>query len=126
MKFSFSNQGKDYQIEIVEQNGRGVKVAVNGKEFSFAGDVAGVPAVAQVVIPKRDLSKKEIAAVLAGTISELNVKAGDIVKAGQKLLTLSAMKMENEILSEADGKVKEVKVAQGQKVKEGEILLVLA
>ena len=63
---------------------------------------------------------------LAGVISELSVKPGDIVKLGQKLLTLSAMKMENEILAECDGMVKEVRIAKDQKVKEGDILLTLA
>ncbi len=126
MKFSFTNRNKDYQIEIADQ-GEGVKISVNGKNFFYGAQaVQDVPAVAQAAIPKRNLSKKEVRAVLAGTISEISVAAGDIVKTGQKLLTLSAMKMENEILAEVDGKVKEIKVAPGQKVAEGAILIILA
>jgi pyruvate carboxylase len=114
-------------VEIVGQS-KGVKITVNGKDFLF--DNPGAPqaaaAVPQTMIPKRDLSSKEVRAVLAGTITELAVKPGDIVKIGQKLFTLSAMKMENEILSECDGMVKEVKTAKDQKVKEGDVLIVLA
>jgi biotin carboxyl carrier protein len=126
MKFKFNNLGKDYDVEIIELD-QGMKVMVNGKEFSYAGDdEIQTVAVPQTVIPKRDLSSKEIMAVLAGTISELSVMVGDVVKPGQKLLTLAAMKMENEILAECEGKIKEIKVARDQKVKEGDVLIVIA
>jgi biotin carboxyl carrier protein len=125
MKFKFNNQGKDYNIEIVEQQ-QGIGIIVNGKEFTYKEqNQLPVVAVSQAVLPKRDLSAKEVRAVLAGTISELSVNPGDIVKAGQKLLTLSAMKMENEILAECDGKIKEIKITKGQKVKEADILIIL-
>jgi biotin carboxyl carrier protein len=126
MEFSFTSGGKEYQIKIDDRGERGVRVAVNGKEFCFgADDAVETVSVAQAAMPKRLLGAKEVAAPLAGTISEIAVGAGDIVSAGQKLLTLSAMKMENEILSEIDGKIKEIKIAQGQKVAEGDILIIL-
>ena len=128
MKFKFNNKGKDYDVEIIDQGEQAMKVVVNGKEFSYGSfdAVQAAAVVPQAILPKRDLSSKEVKAVLAGTISEISVNAGDIVKLGQKLLTLSAMKMENEILSETGGKIKEIKVARDQKVKEGDILIVLA
>jgi biotin carboxyl carrier protein len=126
MEFSFTSGGKEYQIKIDDRGERGVRVAVNGKEFCFgADDAVETVSVAQAAMPKRLLGAKEVAAPLAGTISEIAVGAGDIVSAGQKLLTLSAMKMENEILSEIDGKIKEIKITQGQKVAEGDILIIL-
>jgi biotin carboxyl carrier protein len=127
MKIKINSQGRDYEVEIAGQGDK-VKITVNGKDFMFDNGEpsAQVAAVPQTIIPKRDLSSKEVRAVLAGTISELSVKPGDIVKLGQKLLTLSAMKMENEILSECDGMVKEVKIAKDQKVKEGDILITMA
>jgi len=126
MKFKFNNQGKDYEVEIAGQ-AEGVKITVNGHDFLFDNlEAAQVAAVPQTIIPKRDLFSKEVRAVLAGSISELSVKPGDIVKLGQKLLTLSAMKMENEILAECDGMIKEVKITKDQKVKEGDILITMA
>jgi len=125
MKFNFNNQDKDYEVEILDQE-TGIKIVVNGKEFVYdekaAADVVAVP---QTKLPRRDLNSKEVRAVLAGTIAELNVKPGDIVKVGQKLLTLSAMKMENEILAECEGKIKEISIVKDQKVKEGEVLITL-
>ena len=53
------------------------------------------------------------------------VNVGDEVKAGQKVLVLEAMKMENEITAEYNGKVTEVKVEKGQNVLEGDVLIVI-
>jgi biotin carboxyl carrier protein len=61
---------------------------------------------------------------LPGTISEIFVKEGDFVKEGQKLFLLSAMKMENEILSDFEGKVKKIFVKKGENVKKDQILLI--
>ena len=125
MKFKLNNQNKDYEIEIIEQN-QGVKVIVNDKEFLFGDEEQQeVPAVTQAIMPRRDLSSKEVRAVLAGSVSELFVNVGDVVRPGQKLLILSAMKMENEILAECEGKIKEIKIVKNQKVKEGEVLITL-
>ena len=127
MKFIFTNQDKEYEVEISEVQSQ-TKITVNGKDFLFGKDkISAVEiAVAQANMPRRDFNAKEVRAVLAGTITEISVKIDDIVKPGQKLLTLSAMKMENEILAECDGKVKEIKIAKDQKVKEGDVLIVLA
>jgi biotin carboxyl carrier protein len=119
---------KEYDVEISDQGAGGqVKIVVNGNAYLFgqAGAASEISAP-QAVLPKRDFSSKTIKAALAGVITEVFAKEGDLVKEGQKLLTLSAMKMENEIVSEFTGKVKEVKVKQNDKVKEGDVLILLA
>ena len=55
----------------------------------------------------------------------LNVKEGDTVAAGQTLLVLEAMKMENNIDAERGGVVKQVLVSAGATVMEGDVLLVI-
>ena len=118
---------KEYDIEIDPGMGGQVKVVVNGNAYMFGkAGVASEISVPQTILPKRDFSSKTIKAALAGAISEVFVKEGDLVKEGQKLLTLSAMKMENEVVSEFVGKIKEVKVKQNDKVKEGDDLILLA
>ena len=57
-----------------------------------------------------------VAAPMPGRVAKLLVKAGDEVKAGQALVVLEAMKMENELRSPTDGKVAEVLVREGQAV----------
>jgi biotin carboxyl carrier protein len=58
-------------------------------------------------------------------ILDIVVKVGDVVKMGQKVLLLEAMKMENVINADHDGKVLEIKVAKGDSVLEGVDLMVI-
>lgn len=53
---------------------------------------------------------------IPGTIIEIFVKKGDIVKAGESLLTLEAMKMHNDIQMPFKGKIVQINVEKGQKV----------
>jgi len=54
------------------------------------------------------------------------VQAGDSVAAGQSLVVIEAMKMENELKASAAGTVKEVRVSVGQAVNGGDVLVVIA
>ena len=62
--------------------------------------------------PPPDLSRF-LLSPMPGLLTELAVKAGQEVKAGEKLAVIEAMKMENVLRAEADGVVKEVLAAQG-------------
>lgn len=68
-------------------------------------------------------SLKEIKAPMPGLILDLKVAAGDVVKKGDVVLILEAMKMENSIKSPGDGVVKEVKVSLKQSVEKNQVLL---
>ena len=63
---------------------------------------------------------------MPGTILSVKVAAGQAVSRGDVLLTLEAMKMENEIIAPSDGTVGEVFVSVGQSVNTGDVLLNLA
>lgn len=117
-------QDKVYDVEISEEEG-GVKIKVGEKEFSFGRGEKEKISVAQTTFPKRSFSKKEIRAPVAGTVSKIFVKEGEFIKKNQKILILSAMKMENEIISENDGRIKEVRVKENQSVNSDDILLIL-
>ncbi len=62
---------------------------------------------------------------MPGKILKINVSVGDAVDAGQNLMMLEAMKMQNEILADAAGTVKAINVSEGQNVKVGESLAIL-
>ena len=66
-----------------------------------------------------------IEAAMPGLVAELNVALGDEVTAGQALLILEAMKMQNEITAKTDGVVAELHVAQGDTVSLGQKLIVI-
>lgn len=68
---------------------------------------------------------KEVKAPMPGMVLEVSVTEGQQVKEGERLLILSAMKMENSILIHADATIKKVKVSAGQAVDKGQVLVEL-
>ncbi len=62
---------------------------------------------------------------MQGTIVKVLVAVGDTVEAGQALLVLEAMKMENHINAETAGTVTEIRVAAGDTVGTGDVLVVI-
>jgi biotin carboxyl carrier protein len=62
-------------------------------------------------------------APMPGQVRSVSVSVGDVVKKGQTLLTMEAMKMEIRIQALKDGKVKTVYAAQGQTVEREQILI---
>ena len=70
--------------------------------------------------------RQQIVAPMPGKIIRVLVKAGDEVKAGQGLLVVEAMKMQNEIRSPKNGTVERVMAEEGQAVNAGEALCIVA
>ena len=66
---------------------------------------------------------QQVAAPMPGKVVRLLVKQGDTVEAGQGLLVVEAMKMQNEIRSPKSGKIEKLCTSEGQAVNAGEILL---
>jgi biotin carboxyl carrier protein len=68
----------------------------------------------------------EIKAVIPGRVVSLSVSPGDAVTAGQQLLTIEAMKMQNELRATRDGTVSKVAVAAGANIEVGDLLVVIS
>jgi len=62
---------------------------------------------------------------MPGKVTEMNVKVGDNITKGQKLLVMEAMKMNHSISSDRDGIVKEIYVNKGDQLETGTSLLLL-
>jgi biotin carboxyl carrier protein len=69
--------------------------------------------------------RQQIVAPMPGKVIRLLVNAGDEVEAGQGLVVVEAMKMQNEIRSPKTGKVERLQVKEGQNVNAGEVLCVV-
>jgi len=69
--------------------------------------------------------KGDVTTAMPGTVVSIKVKVGDKVKAGDTVLTVEAMKMENEIHTPIKGNVKEIFVVEGDKVNPDEVLVVV-
>jgi biotin carboxyl carrier protein len=67
--------------------------------------------------------EKKIFSLLPGTIVKIEVKKGDKVKSGQKLLVMEAMKMLNLVRSDQNGIIKDVYVKPGDKISKNMFML---
>jgi biotin carboxyl carrier protein len=66
---------------------------------------------------------KPVRAPMPGLIVRVEVELGDAVRAGQPVIAMEAMKMENELKAESAGVVARVLVAAGQAVQKGDVLM---
>ena len=78
-----------------------------------------VEAAGESATPANAGTGKPVNSPLPGVIVSIKVKVGDIVKEGQVVAVLEAMKMENEIQAEYAGTVTSIKVSQGDSILEG-------
>ena len=118
----------DHVISVAKRSGKTVTLEVNGEEqeiewsrvrketvvVSPTAKSAGGPRVKGGVYPP-----------MPGKITEVMVKVGDTVKAGQTVCILEAMKMFNELNSPSDGTVKVVNVQAGSSVTVDDILVLV-
>ena len=105
-KYRVNVNGTAYEVEIEEMTGA-----------PAAAPVAAAPAA-----PAASGAGESITSPMPGNILAVNVAVGDMVKKGQVLMILEAMKMENEIMAPHDGKVTAVAVTKGAAVESGALL----
>lgn len=109
-------------------------ITLNGKvyEVEIEEVKAGQKPQPTVAAAPKAEAKKEVAATgageaveapMPGTIVNVNVKNGDVVKKGQVLAILEAMKMENEIVAPYDGSIKSISIEKGKNVNSGDTLV---
>jgi biotin carboxyl carrier protein len=141
-KFKFTIQGNKYDVNILNVEDNLAEVEVNGAVYTVEVDkvIAQTKTpklVRPTVVPSTESAKSEhrtsapsepkgtglVRSPLPGVILSINVKEGDAVKVGTKLLMLEAMKMENNINADKEGIIKSIKVRTGDSVLEGDVLL---
>ena len=111
-KYRVNVNGTVYEVELEEITGAAPAASV------AAPAVAPAPAAAPA-------GGEKVCAPMPGNILDVKVKAGDSVKAGDTLLILEAMKMENEIFAPCAGTISSVAVAKGAAVNPGDVLCVI-
>ena len=144
-KYQYKVNGIDYEVEIEEIEGTTAKVTVNGKPFEVemkepvkgtkpkkvtpvvapAATAAPAPAAKPAAAPVQEGSGAKVTAPLPGTITEVKVAVVQAVKAGETVIILEAMKMQNNIEAETTGTVTSVLVGQGDTVMEGATLITI-
>lgn len=135
--FTFKINENSYGVKIVSHEANTIELEVNGTNYSvkMKEEVKTLKTPTLVRKPSSSAiepikinpssSKTKITAPIPGVILSLNVKVGDIIKVGDVLLVLEAMKMENSIASEKAGKVTAINVTVGQQVLQSEVMIEL-
>ena len=152
-KYNFRINGHDYQVDVNSMEGGIADVTVNGTDYKVElADAVPAPAqqaarpapqatftaapAPQATAPAAQTSQtatasapqgkgEVVTAPLPGVILDIKVKVGDVVKAGQTVAVLEAMKMENEIEATASGTVTAVNAGKGDSVLEGAAIITI-
>lgn len=143
-EYKFKINGKDFHVAVNGISGTKADVTVNGVNYDVelenavapvqqaapvqaapVAPVAGAPQ-APAAAPTPATGGKAITSPLPGVIISVDVKEGSVVKRGQKVAVIEAMKMENDILADADGTVTAVHVSKGDTVAEDAKIVTIA
>ena len=121
-KFKIKLEGKIFEAEVEEIIDGDSPVFLDIKKEPVA------PPVTSAAQPKTSStgSSKIVVAPMPGKIISIKCAVGQPVKAGDVLLILEAMKMEQEIKAKSDGTVSEIKVSAGSTVQKDEILITIS
>jgi biotin carboxyl carrier protein len=121
--YSLVIDGQSIEVRV-EKFASQLRVTVGGREYEAAvrdprewkrsgGGAAEAEGRAQIMAP------------MPGKVIRLLVAAGDAVEAGQGIVVVEAMKMQNEIRSQKSGKVEKLAVAEGQTVNAGDLIAII-
>lgn len=154
-RYAITIGDKAFEVEILSLAGDQARVLVNGRPYEVKFQPLGEmpraaappapapkaeptlppwtpPPVAKTIPPpplKEELPAAGLGVITApmpGIILDVRVKVGDQVKAGDTVVKLEAMKMENDVRATVSGVISEVRVSKGANVTVGEILVVVA
>lgn len=132
MKYKITLKGRTYEVEV--ERGEAMLLdeyeAVAPAPSVPAAPVPAAPAAAPAATPAAApavavAAGTTVTAPLPGNVLQVKVSVGQAVKAGDVLVIIEAMKMENEVASPSDGVVKQIVANKGAVVATGDTLLVI-
>ncbi|NDW08542.1 acetyl-CoA carboxylase biotin carboxyl carrier protein subunit [Dysgonomonas sp. 520] len=115
-----------YPIEIISNHQNEYELLVNGVSYSFSVETPfSLQRKKMLTSQASESTTIRLKAPMPGKILEVMVKTGDMVKAGDTLLILEAMKMQNAILASTKGTIKKVLIKEGDTTSKSDLLIEL-
>ncbi len=111
--------GRRQRVQFFSAAMGSIEIAIDGVAMEFRNRLSAAAASSETA------GSGIITAPMHGTLVEVDVSVGDVVKVGTKLAALDAMKMQHDILSDICGTVTEVQVDVGQQVGLGDLMITI-
>ncbi len=137
MKYNVTLNGKIYEVDVTESDA--VVTGVTQVPVAVAAPAVAPVAVAPVAAPEAPAEAPvaapavvpvsadgtQVKAPMPGTILAVKKNVGEAVKAGDVIVVLEAMKMENDIVAPCDGTVKSINAPKGSTVNTDDVIAVI-
>ena len=137
MKYNVTLNGKIYEVDVTESDA--VVIGVTQVPVAVAAPAVAPVAVAPVAAPEAPAEAPaatpavapvsadgtQVKAPMPGTILAVKKNVGEAVKAGDVIVVLEAMKMENDIVAPCDGTVKSINAPKGSTVNTDDVIAVI-
>jgi len=120
--YSVLVEGRSFEVRAVSMPD-GLHVHVGGRQFSV--EVRDPRDASRLSRAATGSGRQNISTPMPGKVVRMLVREGDEVEAGQGLVVVEAMKMQNEMKASRAGRVVEVRVRGGETVGAGDTLVVL-
>lgn len=124
--FHSLNNDRAYSIEVINADflGKKLTLSINGNKYEVSIADAHDQMVKEMGLLENTAQKvNEVYAPMPGLIMDVMVEDGQEIKEGTPLVVLSAMKMENVILSQGEGTVKSVNIKKEDTVEKGQLIM---
>ena len=124
-EYAFIVDGRPHQL-FAEETPRGFHILLNGRAYSVTTSRARTPTPAEAALAPAQSGEEWVQiSPMAGVVQKVFVSPNDHIEAGDPLMVIEAMKMQNELHAHRGGQVKAVYVGVGQHVEPGTPLIVL-
>lgn len=125
-KFHIIKNSKSYMAEVVKANieEKTFTIKVNGNNYNLQIKDKYDELLKNLGLDNLNTKKvNEVKAPMPGLVLDVRVNVGDVVKKGDAILVLEAMKMENILKSPADGTINKINVKKGVAVEKNQVLI---
>jgi len=122
---SILHDGKSYNAQLIRQD-KSKKYQINTFSSSFNVEIVDTQAkYLQMKKKAMDMPEDKITSPMSGKVISIPVSEGQSIKAGDVLIVVEAMKMQNNYKASSDGKVKNILVKEGDTINGNQILITL-
>ena len=122
--YSILVQGESFEVRV-ERIGAELRATTQGREYRLAIRDPREWKKSRAGAAEAE-GRQHVLAPMPGKVVRVLVAAGDEVQAGQGLMVVEAMKMQNEIRAPKSGKIERLSVTEGQAVNSGEVVAVVS